>query len=93
MYWLVDAVVGYLVRIATQLIKGHGSDQWPRENATVYSSKTSDLFPGGVAEIVYSYTHKGAYFSRTHEKQFASYLDAERYAAGLFERWSYRCKG
>ena len=69
--------------MATRLVKGRGSDQWPTENATVYSSNTSDLFPGGLAEIVYSYSHQGQYFSGTHEKRFVSYFDAERYVAGF----------
>jgi hypothetical protein len=34
-----------------RLIKGRGSDQWPRETATVWSSNTSNLYDGGVAEI------------------------------------------
>ena len=83
MYWLMSFLIGYIVRVATRLIKGGGSDQWPRENATVWSSTTSDLFPGGLAEIIYSYSHNGQYFSGIHEKQFLSYLEANRYAAGF----------
>lgn len=85
MYWFINALMSYLVRKATQLIKGRGSDQWPRENGTVFSSKAVDLFPGGVAEIIYSYSHKGRYFSGTHERQFGSYFDAERYAKGFLK--------
>ena len=81
--WFAEVVVVYLVRMAIRLIKGRGSDQWPSENATVYSSQTSDLFPGGLAEIVYSYSHKGQYFSGTHEKRFLSYFEATRYVAGF----------
>jgi Protein of unknown function (DUF3592) len=81
--WFAHVVVGYLVRIATRLIKGRGSDQWPRENATVWSSNTSNLYGGGVAEIIYSYSHNGHYFSGTHEKQFISYDSANRYVAGF----------
>src|SRR5262245_55245094 len=82
MYWLVRIVVDYLAR-ALALVKGRGSDQWPSENATVYSSQTSDLFPGGLAEIVYSYSDKGQYLSGTHEKRFLSYFEATRYVAGF----------
>jgi hypothetical protein len=79
---LLRILFGYIARTAP-LIRGRGSDQWPIEKATVYSSKASDLFPGGLAEIVYSYSHKGQYFSGIHEKQFGSYFDATRYAAGF----------
>jgi hypothetical protein len=83
MYRLVSVLVGYVVRMATRPFKAWRSDQWPRENATVYSSNTSDLFPGGLAEIIYSYSHKGKYFSGTHTKQFLSSFEADRYSAGF----------
>jgi hypothetical protein len=83
MHWFSDVFVGYLVRLVTRLFKGRGSEQWPRESATVWSSKTSDLFPGGLAEIIYSYSHQGEYFSGTHEKQFLSYFEATQYIAGF----------
>ena len=83
MYWLAQFIVDYLARIASKLIKERGSDQWPRENATVYSSKTADLFPGGLAEITYSYSHKGQYFSGIHQQRFHSYFEADRYVGGF----------
>jgi hypothetical protein len=52
-------------------------------NATVWSSKATDLLPGGLAEIIYSYSHQGNYLSDTHEKQFLSYSDAVRYSSAL----------
>jgi hypothetical protein len=51
--WVAEVVVGYLVRMAIRWIKGRGSDQWPREAATVWSSNTSNLHGLGVAEIIY----------------------------------------
>jgi len=81
--WFAYVVVGYLVRMTIGLVKGRGSDQWPRENATVWSSNTSNLYGGGVAEIIYSYSHNGRYFSGTHEKQFLSYDSANWYVAGF----------
>ena len=74
--------MSYLVRMAIRRIKGRGSDQWPRENATVWSSNASNLC-GGVVEIIYSYSHNGQYFSGSHEKQFLSYGSANLYAAAL----------
>lgn len=83
MYRLTSILIGYVVQMATRLFKGGGSDKWATENATVWSSKAADLFPGGLAEIVYSYSHNGQYFSGTHEKQFLSYFEANRYATGF----------
>jgi hypothetical protein len=37
----------------------------------------------GVAEIIYSYSHNGKYFSGTHKKQFISYDSANRYIGGF----------
>jgi len=42
-----------------------------------------DLFPGGLAEITYSYSYNGKHFSGMHEKQFLSYFEATRYVAGF----------
>ena len=83
-YWFAEVVVGYLLRMAIRLIKGRGSNQWPRETATVWSSNASNLHYGwGVAEIIYWYSHNGKYFSGTHQKQFISYDSANRYIAGF----------
>jgi hypothetical protein len=46
-------------------------------------STTSDLFPGALAEIIYSYSHNGHYFSGTYEKQFSSSFEAKRYVASF----------
>ena len=83
MYWLIRWLVDNIVRIVGRLTKERGSDQWPHENATVYHSTTSDRFPGGVAEVIYSYSHNGQYFSGTHEKHFSSYFEANRYVASF----------
>jgi hypothetical protein len=37
----------------------------------------------GVAEIIYYYSHDGHYFSGTHEKQFSSYFEANRYVVSF----------
>jgi hypothetical protein len=83
MYSFIRFLVGHIVRIVARLTKERGNDQWPRENGTVYHSTTSDLFPGGLAEIIYSYSHKGLYLSGTHEKRFSSYFEANRYVASF----------
>ena len=80
---LVHIVISYLVRMIGPMIKGRGSNQWPRENATVCSSRTSYIYHGAVAEIVYRYSHNGQYCSGTHKKQFISRDSARRYASGL----------
>ena len=83
MYWLAR-FVAYLVRKASSLIKGRGSDQWPRENATVWTSRASEgQRSEGVAQIIYYYSHDGHYFSGTHEKEFRSYGLANRYVAAV----------
>ena len=84
--WLISILVGYIAQIAA-FIKGRGSDQWPRENASVYASNTSDLSPGGIAEIVYSYSHKGQYFAGRHKRRFRSYFEANSYV-GRFRKES-----
>ena len=73
-----------LVRAAIQLNKFRASDQWPKENATVWTSRASEGQRSvGVAQIIYSYSHHGQYFSSTHEKEFRSYGSANRYVAGF----------
>src|SRR5215831_18538489 len=80
----VVVIVGNMVRAAILRIKFEGSDQWPRETATVWSANSSTRGRGeGVAEIIYYYSHDGHYFSGTHEKEFRSYALANRYVVGF----------
>jgi hypothetical protein len=80
---LVHIVIRYLVGMIGPMIKGRGSNQWPRENAIVCTSRISNIYHGAVAEIVYRYSHNGEHCSGTHQKQFLSRDSARRYAAGL----------
>ena len=68
------------------VIKLRGTDRWPRADAKVLMTRTTDYFfghGGYVAEIIYFYTYQGRYFSGRHEKPYVMLDDAKRYAAGF----------
>jgi len=76
--------VANIVRVVIQRIKFEGSDQWPRENATVWTSRAAEgQRSEGIAQIIYYYSHDGHYFSGTHEKEFRTYGLANRYVAAF----------
>jgi hypothetical protein len=78
--WYVDILVGYLIRIVILMIKARGSKAWPVEKGTVTGSRCDPAVYGGpVAEITYTYTHKGEYFSGMHREPFILRDSAEEY--------------
>jgi hypothetical protein len=81
--WFADIFLGYVIRTVIHLFKSRGSRQWPKENGTVLVSSTTSGYGGPVADIIYSYTHKGRYCSGRHQKPFLSSGSAKRYVAGL----------
>jgi Protein of unknown function (DUF3592) len=83
MGWFIDILFGYLIRTLIRALKARRSNTWPVENATVTFSSTSGGYGGPVAEVGYSYTHQGRFFSGGYQKPFIFLESAKRYAAGL----------
>jgi hypothetical protein len=80
--WYMDVLVGYLIRILIQMTKERGSSRWPLEKAKVTGSNCDAAVYGGpVAEVIYTYTHSGEYFSGMHREPFILRDSAEEYAA------------
>ena len=75
-YWLYfDIVVGFLVRTVVRFVKMRSSETWPVEKGTI-SSATCPLaaYGGPVAELGYTYIHKGEYYSGVHPKELCEGL-------------------
>jgi hypothetical protein len=78
--WYFDVLVGYLIRILSRTIRFRGSGRWPAEKAKVTGSRCEGAVYGGpVAEVTYTFTHKGEYCSGMHREPFLSRVSAERY--------------
>jgi hypothetical protein len=84
--WFLDIIVGHLIRTVIHLFKSRGSHQWPKQNATVLSSRMLGGYGGPVAEVIYSYTHQGRYCSGQYKKPFMSSDSAKRFVAGFPKR-------
>jgi hypothetical protein len=80
--WYLDVLVGYLIRIMIRMMKARGSSTWPVEKGTVTGSSCDAAAYGGpVAEITYTYTHKGEYFSGMNREPFILLSSADEYVA------------
>jgi hypothetical protein len=72
----------YLIRIVIRMKKERGSSSRPVEKGTVTGSSCEAAPYGGpVAEITYTYTHKGEYFSGMNREPFILSSSAEEYVA------------
>ena len=67
--WYVDIVVGFVIRTVVRFVKIRSREMWPVEKGTI-SSATCPLavYGGPVAELGYTYLHKGEYYSGVHRK-------------------------
>jgi hypothetical protein len=80
--WYIDVVIGFLIRVLIRNIKIRRSVSWPVETGKVYRSECPALSYGGpVAEVSYTYTHKGEYYSGTHQQPFMLRNSAQDYAS------------
>ncbi len=82
---LLDLLLGcllYLIRIVIRMMKERGSSTWPVEKGTVRGSSCEAAPYGGpVAEITYTYTYEGEYFSGMNREPFILGGSAQEYVA------------
>jgi hypothetical protein len=82
--WYLDIIVGYLVRTLVRFIKMRQSEGWPVEKGTISSAICPLASYGGpVAELGYTYIHKGEYYSGVHTKAFVLKSSAEDYVGHI----------
>jgi hypothetical protein len=82
--WFFDALVGYLIYIFRSVIrmaKARGSSAWPVVKATVTGSSCEATYRGAVAEVTYTYTQQGEYFTGMHREPCILNGSAEEYVA------------
>jgi len=84
--WYLDILFGYLIRILIRTVKARGSDHWAVEKGTVTGSRSDPAPYGGpFAEVTYTYTHEGEYFSGMHREPCILRSSSEEYAARFRE--------
>jgi hypothetical protein len=82
--WYLDIIVGYLLRTLVRFIKMRQSEGWPVEKGTISSAICPQASYGGpVAEVAYTYIHKGEYYSGLHTKAFILKGSAEDYVGQI----------
>ena len=82
--WYFDIVVGFLIRTVVRLVKIRSSKTWPVEKGTVSSAtRPTAVYGGPVAELGYTYIHKGEYYSGVHRKAFMLRGSAEDYVSHI----------
>lgn len=80
--WYLDILIGYLIRYIVRFVKLQRSEDWPLENAVVSGSRCPPAPSGGrVAEVAYTYTHRGEYYAGVHREPFILRSSAEDCAA------------
>lgn len=80
--WYLDVVIGYLIRTLTRFFKMRRSKTWPIEKAEISSVSPPKFEYGGpCGEFLYTYTHKGEYYSGIHRKAFMLRSSAQDYTA------------
>jgi hypothetical protein len=78
--WYFDVVVGFLIRTVIRFVKLRSSKAWPVEKGTISSATCpAAVYGGPVAELGYTYIHKGEYYSGAHRKAFMLKSSAEDY--------------
>src|SRR5678810_161256 len=81
--FMLDNIIGYLIRALIRLIRARGTERWPIETAVITSSGSDFALGGSVAHTGYKYTYQGKLFTGGYEKPFVLHDSAKRYAAGL----------
>lgn len=82
--WYFDVVVGFLVRTVIRFIKLRSSEPWPVENGAISGATCpAAVYGGPVAELGYTYIHKGGYYSGVHRKAFMLRSSAEDYVSRI----------
>jgi hypothetical protein len=80
--WYFDIVVGFLIRTVVRFVKIRSSKAWAVEKGTISSATCPTAVYGGpVAEVGYTYIHKGEYYAGIHRKAFMLRGSAEDYVS------------
>ena len=82
--WCFDVFIGLLVRTFIRFVKLRSSEEWPVEKGTISAATCPTAVYGGpVAELAYTYVHKGEYYSGIHRKAFMLRSSAENYVSQI----------
>jgi hypothetical protein len=82
--WYFDVVVGFLIRTVTRFVKLRSSEAWPVEKGTILTATCPVAVYGGpVAELVYTYTYQGEYYSGLYRRAFMLKSSAENYVSKI----------
>ena len=82
--WYFDVVVGFLIRTVIRFVKLRSSEAWPVERGTISAATCpAAVYGGPVAELGYTYVHKGEYYSGVHRKAFMLKSSAEDYVSQI----------
>jgi hypothetical protein len=82
--WYFDVVVGFLIRAVVRFVKKRSSETWPVEKGTISAATCpAAVYGGPVAELVYTYIHKGEYYSGVHRRAFILRGSAEDYVSQI----------
>jgi hypothetical protein len=79
-----DVVVGFLIRTVIRFVQLRSSEAWPVEKGTISAATCpAAVYGGPVAELGYTYIHKGEYYSGVHRKPFMLKSSAEDYVSQI----------
>ena len=82
--WYFDVFVGFLIRIVIRFVKLRSSAEWPVEKGTILTATCpAAVYGGPIAELVYTYIHKGESYSGLHRKAFMLKTSAESYVSKI----------
>ena len=82
--WYFDVLVGFLIRTLIRFVRLRSSVAWPVESATISSATCpAPSYGGPVAELGYTYIHKGEYYSGVHTRAFMVRSSAEDYISRI----------
>src|SRR5436305_1954052 len=82
--WYFDVVIGFLIRTIVRFVRKRSSETWPVETGTISSVMCpAAVYGGPVAELTYTYIHKGEYYSGLHRKAFMLRNSAENYISRI----------
>jgi hypothetical protein len=83
--WYFDVVIGFLIRTVIRFVKLRSSEAWPVERGTISAATCpAAVYGGPVAELGYTYVHKGEYYSGVHRKAFMLKSSAEDYVSQIY---------
>jgi len=68
-----------LTRRAGRRIRIYGAESWPVADGTIFQSEVVHGDEGCYAQLTYSYTANGEYFSGTYQKRFTRTKKAEAF--------------